>query len=165
MSVHYSSESDEWETPQAFFDEVDKEFGFTLDVCAQPGNKKCDAYFSPEVDGLSQLWTETCWMNPPYSQLCPWLKKACESARENGATVVALVPARTDTAAFHDYVLPYSPYKNIVQRPIKSLEEMVTAQGQYKVSAELRFIRGRLKFSGHKNSAPFPSMLVIFRPQ
>lgn len=136
-SVHFSSKTDLWETPQDFFDRLDAEFHFATDVCALPSNTKCEHYFAPEQDGLQQDWTGTCWMNPPYGrEIGKWMWKAYESSMR-GATVVCLVPARTDTAWWHDYA----------------------AKG------EVRFIRGRLKFGGHTNSAPFPSAVVIFRPR
>ncbi len=65
LAVHFSSETCLWETPQAFFDALDAEFGFTLDVCALPENAKCERYFTPEADGLKQEWRGVCWMNPP----------------------------------------------------------------------------------------------------
>ena len=136
LSVHFSSATDQWATPQAFFDGVADEFAPETDVCALPQNAKCSRYFTPEQDGLKQPWQGVCWMNPPYGRtIGAWVRKAFESAR-GGATVVCLLPARTDTAWWHDYV----------------------AHG------EIRFLRGRLKFGGSKNSAPFPSALVIFRP-
>lgn len=132
----FSSATDEWPTPQEFFDALNSEFGFELDVCATPENAKCQKYFSKEDDGLSQTWSGICWMNPPYGrQIGAWVKKAYESA-QNGATVVCLLPARTDTAWWHDYCM----------------------------KGEMRFIRGRLKFGGSKNSAPFPSAVIIFYP-
>lgn len=131
--VMFSSKSELWETPQEFFDELNREFGFQTDVCALPENAKCEAFYTPEQDGLSQEWTGVCWCNPPYGrQIGEWVRKAAESE----ATVVMLIPARTDTKWFHDYILP---------------------------NAEIRFIKGRLKFGGSKNSAPFPSMVCIFR--
>lgn len=143
--VMFSKKSDEWETPQDFFDELNKEFGFTLDVCATAKNKKCERWFASPldnqiygciVDGLINEWAhEVCWMNPPYSQIGKWMQKAYEESLY-GATVVCLVPARTDTKWFHDYVYG---------------------------KAETRFVKGRLKFGGSKNSAPFPSMVVIYR--
>lgn len=135
--VMFSSATDMWETPQEFFDKLDQEFHFTLDVCAVPENAKCHAYYTPEQDGLRQPWYGRCWCNPPYGrQVGAWVQKAFISAYRDGATVVMLLPARTDTAWFHNYI-----YGN----------------------AEIRFIRGRLKFGGSKNAAPFPSMIVIFR--
>lgn len=132
MSVHFSSASDNWATPQDFFDKLNEEFSFTLDVCADEQNHKTQNYFSKEQDGLAQEWYGTVWMNPPYGrEIGKWMKKAYES----NAKVVCLVPARTDTAWWHDYA----------------------AKG------EVRFIRGRLKFGNSKNSAPFPSAVVIFR--
>ena len=135
-AVMFSSATELWATPQDFFDQLDNEFRFNLDVCALPENTKCPAYYTPEMDGLSQPWYGRCWCNPPYGrQVGRWVKKAAESAAE-GATVVMLLPARTDTAWFHDYIYE---------------------------KAEVRFVRGRLKFGGCKNSAPFPSMIVVFR--
>jgi len=131
----FSSTTTEWSTPQDFFDKLNVEFGFTTDVCATAENAKCKHYFSPEQDGLAQTWSGACWMNPPYGrQISAWVKKAWESSQA-GAVVVCLLPARTDTAYWHDYCM----------------------------KGEIRFIRGRLKFGGCKNSAPFPSAVVIFR--
>jgi phage N-6-adenine-methyltransferase len=136
-SVHFSSKTDLWETPQDFFDRYDAIYGFTLDVCALPDNAKCNTYFTPEQDGLSQEWVGVCWMNPPYGRtIAKWVQKAFESAK-HGATVVCLLPARTDTRWWHDYC----------QR------------------GDVTFVRGRLKFGGHKNSAPFPSAVVVFKPE
>lgn len=135
--VMFSSKTDLWETPQDFFDRLDEEFHFTLDVCALPENAKCKKFYTPEQDGLSQPWHGICWCNPPYGRgILDWVRKAKLSV-DGGNTVVMLLPARTDTRWFHDYIY-----------------------GQ----AEIRFLRGRLKFGGCKNSAPFPSMVVIFRP-
>jgi phage N-6-adenine-methyltransferase len=133
MNVHFSSATDDWATPQAFFDELNKEFNFTLDVCASASNAKCANYYTAQDDGLKQEWAGVVWMNPPYGRtIKQWMAKAVEAA-DNGATVVCLVPARTDTAWFQDYAM----------------------------KGEIRFIRGRLKFGNSKNSAPFPSALVI----
>ncbi len=130
----FTSETDLWSTPQDLFDVLDSIYHFTIDVCATPENAKCERYFTPEDDGLSQSWNGICWMNPPYGrQIGKWLRKAYESA-QNGATVVCLIPARTDTAWWHDYVM----------------------------KGNVRFLRGRLKFGGAKNSAPFPSAIVVF---
>lgn len=137
MAVHYSSATDQWATPQAFFDKLNAEFGFELDVCADSCNAKCPRYFTRETDGLAQDWTGVCWMNPPYGrEIGRWMRKAYESSVTGGATVVCLVPARTDTAWWHDYA----------------------AKG------EVRLIRGRLKFGNAKANAPFPSAVVVFRP-
>ena len=133
--VMFSSKSADWETPQWLYDELDKEFHFTVDVCATEKNAKCRDFFSLEVDGLEQNWRGVCWMNPPYGRtIGKWVRKAYEES-QNGATVVCLLPSRTDTAWWHDYCL----------------------------KGEIRFLRGRLKFSNSKNSAPFPSVIVIFR--
>lgn len=131
--VMFSSKSDLWETPQWLFDKLNDEWRFETDVCAVESNKKCAHYYSPEQDGLSQKWGGCCWCNPPYGrEIGKWVKKAAES----DATVVMLLPARTDTKWFHDYCLKYG---------------------------EITFLRGRLKFGDNKNSAPFPSMIVVFR--
>ncbi len=137
MSVHYSSKSNEWATPQSLFDELNEVWGFQLDVCATPENAKCEKFFTESDDGLSQDWGEhVCWMNPPYGRgIKHWIKKAHDSA-ENGATVVCLLPSRTDTAYWHDYVM----------------------------KGDITFIRGRLKFGDAKNCAPFPSAIVVFQP-
>lgn len=131
----FTSDTDLWETPQDFFDSLNAEFKFETDVCALPENAKCARFFTPEQNGLEQEWRGVCWMNPPYGRdIVNWVRKAYESA-QRGATVVCLLPARTDTAWWHDYCM----------------------KGEY------RFVRGRLKFGGSKNSAPFPSAVVIFR--
>lgn len=133
----FSSDTDMWETPQDFFDKLNDEFHFDIDVCATPDNTKCDVFYTKEQDALQQPWTGTVWCNPPYGRhVGELVKKAYESSKL-GATVVMLLHARTDTRWFHEYI-----YHN----------------------AEIRFVKGRLKFGGSKNSAPFSSMVVIFRP-
>lgn len=108
--VMFSSEDITWATPQEFFDMVNEEFNFNTDVCATRSNAKCKHFFSPQDDGLSQKWEGVCWMNPPYgSGLKNWIAKAFNEAK-NGTTVVALIPARTDTKYFHDYILPFSNF-------------------------------------------------------
>lgn len=135
--VMFSSASDNWPTPQAFFDALHAEFALDLDVCASAENAKCPRFFSANDDGLSQEWRGRCWMNPPYGRgIGAWVRKAYEASLA-GALVVCLVPARTDTSWWHDYC----------------------AKG------EVRFVRGRLKFGDAKNAAPFPSAVVIFHPQ
>lgn len=133
-SAMFSSDRKDWETPVAFFEALNKEFNFTLDVCATSSNCKVKQYYSPADNGLMQDWQGVCWMNPPYGrEISKWMRKASEAK----ATVVCLVPSRTDTAWWHDYVI---------------------GKG-----AEVRFIRGRLRFQGAPSSAPFPSALVIYR--
>lgn len=135
--VMFSSKTDLWETPQELFDELNHEFHFTLDVCALPENAKCSVYYTPQQDGLSKPWNGVIWCNPPYGKgVGEWVRKAL-FASIGGATVVMLLPARTDTRWFHEYIYG---------------------------KAEIRFIKGRLKFGGSKNSAPFPSMIVVFKP-
>ena len=136
--VLYSSKEEKWATPQDFFDKLNDEFHFTLDAAASPDNAKCVNYFTEEQDGLAQSWGgHTVWCNPPYCRKTGlWVKKAYEEHQRTGCTVVMLLPSRTDVRWFHDYILD---------------------------KAEIRFIKGRLKFGGNKNSAPFPSIVVIYR--
>ena len=132
-----SSNTVEWATPMAFYEELNKEFGFTLDPCCTAENRKCDKYYTKEDDGLSKSWSnETVFCNPPYGRELPkWVKK-CHTESLNGTTVVMLIPVRTDTSYFHDYIY-----------------------GKH----EIRFIRGRLRFNGSTQKAPFPSMVVVMR--
>lgn len=139
--VMFSSKAMDWATPQDFFNQLDSEFHFTLDPCANQSNHKCAHYFTETDDGLKQSWGggQTVFCNPPYGKaIKDWVKKCFEEAKQPNTTVVLLIPARTDTAYFHDYIY-------------------------LKPNVEIRFIRGRLKFGDGKNSAPFPSMVVIFR--
>ena len=138
MDVHYSSKTNEWSTPQDFFDELDKEFNFTLDPCATSENAKCTKYFTVEDDGLKQDWSnDTVFMNPPYGrEIKYWVQKAYEESLK-GATVVCLIPSRTDTAYWHNYI--------------------------FGKADDIRFIKGRLKFGGSKNPAPFPSAIIIYK--
>lgn len=133
----FSSTTDDWATPQAVYDMLNEEFQFNLDPCASPENAKCDLYYTKEQDGMIQDWSgHRVFCNPPYGRELPkWVKKAYESYL-GGATVVMLIPARTDTSYFHDYIYH---------------------------KAEIRFIRGRLKFGNARNSAPFPSMIVVYK--
>lgn len=138
MEVHYSSKSNEWATPQNLFDELNDEFNFTLDPCATDENAKCSNYFTIEDDGLSKDWSnDVVFMNPPYGrEIKKWINKAYEESL-NGATVVCLIPARTDTTYWHDFI--------------------------FGKTNDIRFLRGRLKFGKSKNSAPFPSAIVVYR--
>jgi site-specific DNA-methyltransferase (adenine-specific) len=133
--VLFSSKSNEWTTPNDFYEELNKEFNFTLDPCCTKENAKCSKYFTKEDDGLEQDWSkDIVFMNPPYArEIKYWVKKAYEESLK-GATVVCLIPARTDTSYWHDYCF----------------------------KGDVRFLRGRLKFS-NKGSAPFPSAVVIFK--
>lgn len=138
LDVWYMSEKDNWETPGYLFRELDEEFHFTVDLCADDQNHKCDKYYTKENDGLkADLTGERVFCNPPYgrSETIKWVKKCAES----GELCVMLLPARTDTAFFHDYIYE---------------------------KAEIRFLRGRLHFESGgvpQDRAPFPSMIVIFR--
>lgn len=147
--VLFSSDKQDWETPQILFDQLNAEFGFTLDAAASSQNHKCSRYFTRQDNGLLQDWGgETVFCNPPYgnTETGKWTKKAYEESKKPNTTVVLLIPARTDRASFHEYILGKS---------------------------EIRFLRGRLKFeqngkpvtdkNGRPTPAPFPSMLVIYR--
>ncbi len=138
MNVHFSSKSNEWTTPQHLFDELNQEFNFTLDPCATEENAKCSKHFTIEDDGLSKDWSnDVVFMNPPYGrEIKKWIKKAYEESL-NGATVVCLIPARTDTMYWHDFI--------------------------FDKADDIRFLKGRLKFGNSKNSAPFPSAIVVYK--
>ena len=134
--ILFSSASEEWETPQDLFNKLNNEFNFTVDVASSELNYKCKKHYTQKEDGLVQNWNnEVAWCNPPYGRkIGEWVKKASESK----AIIVMLLPARTDTKWFHNYI--YN-----------------------KQNIEIRFIKGRLKFGNSKNSAPFTSMIVIFK--
>ena len=134
----FSSKTDEWSTPQKFFDGLNAEFRFDLDPCASAENFKCKNYFTKEEDGLNQDWGgHSVFCNPPYGRQIPkWVEKGFNESKKPKTTVVMLLPARTDTSWFHDYCYG---------------------------KAEIRFVRGRLRFGGCAYNAPFPSMVVVFR--
>lgn len=134
-AVHFSSATDDWSTPKDIFDRLNNVFNFTLDPCASNKNHKTARYFTEADDGLSQSWDgERVFMNPPYGRaIGQWVKKASEQV---GGLVVCLIPARTDTKWWHDYVVGGGAY--------------------------ICFVKGRLKFGDQTNSAPFPSAIVIF---
>ena len=136
-----SSGNQNWCTPQDFFDSLNEEFSFVLDAAATDKSAKCEKYFTPDTDGLKSSWDceGTVFCNPPYGRnIGKWVKKAYEEAQK-GITIVLLIPARTDTNYFHAYIYG---------------------------KAEIRFIRGRLKFTDEngieRDRAPFPSMVVIY---
>ena len=135
-NVHFSSQTCVWPTPNALFDDLNKEFKFDIDVCCSPENAKCEKYFTVDDDGLLQNWHGTVWCNPPYgNRIADWVEKAYRESF-NGVTTVMLLPVRTDTRWFHNWVIG---------------------------KCEIRFIKGRLKFGNATNAAPFPSMLLIFK--
>ena len=135
----YSSRSEEWSTPPDFFRLLDEEFHFTLDPCATAANAKCARFFTKADNGLLQDWgSDVVFCNPPYGKQIPDWARKCHDAALNGATVVLLAHSRTDTRWFHDWV--------------------------YQRAAEIRFVRGRLKFGNRNQSAPFPSLVAIFKP-
>ena len=132
----FTSDRDDWETPKKVYDLYNRRYHFKLDAAASAHNTKAEFYFDKEIDSFTQDWYKykTVWLNPPYGRgVLQWVRKAYIEAM-NGALVVMLLAARTDTKWFHEYC----------------------------VKGEIHFIRGRLKFGGAKDAAPFPSMLVIF---
>lgn len=133
----FSSSSDEWSTPEDIYNALDAEFHFSLDPCSTKDNHKTEYYFTKEDDGLLQFWGgQNVFCNPPYSNIASWVRKCYFESLNPNTIVVMLIPARTDTKYFHDYIYNRS---------------------------EIRFIKGRLKFGSSINNAPFPSMVVIFR--
>lgn len=136
--VLFSSKTDLWSTPQDFFDKLNEEFNFTLDPCATDSNHKCGKYFTIDDDGLKQNWEgNIVFCNPPYGRkIYKWVEKCYNESKKQRTTVVMLIPARTDTKYFHEFI--------------------------YHKAKDIRFIKGRLKFGSSKNSAPFPSMIVVF---
>lgn len=135
----FSSEKSDWATPISLFRKLDNEFHFTLDVCANEENAKCKHFYSEDDNGLIQPWGgNRCWCNPPYGNQYPkWVLKGYKEVLMNKITVVYLLPARTDTVAFHQHIMT--------------------------AADEIRFIKGRVRFSG-AGPAPFPSMVVVMRP-
>ena len=133
-----SSKTDNWATPQDFFDNLNEEFHFTLDPCANEENHKCDLFYTKEQDGLTKDWGgNVVFCNPPYGkEIADWVRYSYEQSQKPNTTVVMLIPARTDTRYFHDYIYG---------------------------KAEIRFIKGRLKFGNATTAAPFPSMVVVYR--
>lgn len=135
--VIFSRKSDEWATPQHLFDSLNEEFHFDLDPCATEQNHKCEKYFTLDQNGLEKSWGGyKVFCNPPYSSIAKWVEKAYKEAQKENTIVVMLIPSRTDTKYFHDFIYHRS---------------------------EIRFVRGRLKFGDSPYNAPFPSMIVIFR--
>jgi site-specific DNA-methyltransferase (adenine-specific) len=132
-----SSKTNEWETPQWFFDKLNKEFNFTLDPCCKKETAKCNKFFTEEEDGLKQDWSkDIVFMNPPYGgNTGKWIRKAWLESR-NGATIVCLIVSSTDRSYWHDYIFPFA--------------------------SEIRFIRGRLRFGNAESTAPFASAIIIF---
>lgn len=134
----FKTRRDDWSTPDEFWQRLDTEFHFTCDAAASTRNTKCPFYFDKETNALVQDWSgHICWLNPPYGrQLSTWVRKAYAEARDHGATVVCLIPARTNTEWFHEYVM----------------------------RGEIRFVRGRLQFGDAHHGLPLPLAVVIFKP-
>lgn len=134
--IVWSADKDEWSTAQDFYDGLNAKYKFTLDPSADATNAKCAKFYTIDDDGLTKDWGgETVFCNPPYSKAKEWMQKAFEESKKPNTKIVMLVAARTDTKFFHDYCMK---------------------------SNEIFFVKGRLKFGGSPNSAPFPSMVVVF---
>ena len=133
----FSSKSNEWETPQWLFDKLNNRYNFTLDAAATKDNAKCKKFYTKEDNALSKSWQgETVFLNPPYGrEIKDWVEKAHKENKKGNCKVVMLIPARTDTIYWHNYIFG---------------------------KADIEFLKGRLKFSNHKNPAPFPSAVVIY---
>lgn len=145
----FSSKKEDWCTPADFFKKLDDEFHFTLDPAATEKSAKCKKFYTPEDDGLSKSWAgETVFCNPPYGRdISKWVQKGYEESLNPDTVVVMLIPSRTDTSYWHDYI--------------------------FNKASDIRFIRGRLTFTdedgnpntdgkGHVNSAPFPSAVIVY---
>lgn len=131
------SNRQDWATPIALFNILHDEFHFTLDPCATSENTKCKKFYTVEDNGLNQDWEgEIVFINPPYSTAKDWIMKAYEDYVTYGVTSVLLIPARVDTRIWHEIIAPYA--------------------------AQIRFLKGRVKFVGAENSAPFPSAIIVF---
>lgn len=146
-AVMFGKATDEWSTPQDFFDALNAEFSFDIDAAATRENSKCEEFHSAgKSDALKWPWTfGTYWLNPPYSRCREFIAKAALEVHLNGCTVVCLVPSRTDTRWWHQHV-----WDTQAHRP--------------RAGVEVRFVKGRLKFGGAAHGAPFPSVVIIFRP-
>lgn len=140
-SAAFTSDKDDWETPQALFDELNAEYHFELDAAASDNNHKLDRYYTSQDNALLQKWGGNTFVNPPYGRhIGDWVAKAYqESIRDDTRSIVMLIPARTDTRYWHKYIFPH---------------------------ADIKFLKGRLKFEVDGvagGSAPFPSAIVVFR--
>lgn len=136
--IYVTNNNDEWETPQDLFEEYNKIYNFKLDACASAENKKCNIYFNKENNALLKEWCySSVWCNPPYSRgnIDKFVKKCFEEWKKYNNNIVLLIPAKTDTLYFHNYILPY---------------------------CKIIFIKGRLRFNNTKNCAPFPSIICIY---
>jgi site-specific DNA-methyltransferase (adenine-specific) len=134
--LRFKSATNEWPTPDTLWKPLDDEFGFTLDVCSTHENAKCKNHFTLAEDGLKQPWDGVAWMNPPYgAQLARWVKK-CHDEAKRGVLVVGLIPVRSNTSYWHDYIM----------------------------GNEIRFVRGYPKFGNAKQGLKAPLAVVVWRP-
>ena len=136
----FSSRTDEWSTPQDLFDVLNEKYHFDLDPCADTFNHKCELYYTKEEDGLKRPWEgHNVYCNPPYGrEIGKWVQRGYEQSKLPNTSVVMLLPARTDTKWFHEFIYG---------------------------KGEITFLKGRLKFGNSRNSAPFPSMIVVFKEE
>lgn len=135
--LHFKSDIQTWETPKAFFDQLNRLFGFTLDACASSENAKVGNYYTVEQNALTQEWQGVVWCNPPYGrEQVKFIQKAYDESVKHGSTVVCLIPARPDTKVWQDLI--------------------------FAKADQVCFIKGRLKFGNSKDAAPFPSALIVF---
>ena len=135
--LHFKSDIQTWETPKAFFDQLNRLFGFTLDACASSENAKVGNYYTVEQNALIQEWQGVVWCNPPYGrEQVKFIQKAYDESVKHGSTVVCLIPARPDTKVWQDLIFAHAD--------------------------QVCFIKGRLKFGNSKDAAPFPSALIVF---
>ena len=135
--LHFKSDIQTWETPKAFFDQLNRLFGFTLDACASSENAKVGNYYTVEQNALIQEWQGVVWCNPPYGrEQVKFIQKAYDESVKHGSTVVCLIPARPDTKVWQDLI--------------------------FAKADQVCFIKGRLKFGNSKDAAPFPSALIVF---
>lgn len=161
QDILFSKKSNDWETPVDLFNKLNEYYNFDIDVCCTEQNKKCAVGITKKDDGLIQSWTrfyeenqhsKSCaiqrpliaWMNPPYKDIKLWLAKAIVMAEDEDISTVCLLPARTDTKWFHEFLYHGKDDKKYIQA--------------------VRFLKGRLKFVGAKSSAPFPSMIATIQP-
>ena len=162
LDIHFSSESNEWETPSDFFNKLNDEFNFTLDPCASNNNYKCDNYYTIKDNGLSKDWSkDVVFMNPPYGrEIKYWVEKAYRESLQ-GATVVCLIPARTDTSYWHDYIFPHANDIRFIRGRIKFCK---TEEVEYREQLNIFGIKEKKPINMDSGlAAPFPSAIVIFK--
>lgn len=167
----FSSANQAWDTPQLFFDEMNNEFDFEWDLAASEESAKCEKYYTKEQDALKQKWEGKCYLNPPYGRELPkFIKKSYEESRSGQSSIVMLIPARTDTKAFHKYI--WDKDKNTWREGVNGrfLEGRLTfgSDEYWEWVYTQEFLNGKKNTlfgntKGKRNAAPFPSLAVIFK--